>query len=109
MEAGPPLGSRQLRTIRLVCEALVPRGGPFPLGAADLDTAGRVAGYLARYPASFRRLFAALLTAFEYLPLASSWRRPFSRLSPSERQAFLAECEASRMPLKRLALRLFKT
>ncbi len=97
-----------MATLRALAAALIPRGGPFPLGAADVDTAGRVAGYLERYPAFFRHLFAVLLTVFEYLPLASHWRRPFSRLAPSEQQAFLHECEASRLPLKPLLLRLFK-
>ena len=48
---GPSLTSRQLATLRALASAVVPSGGPFPLGADDVDTAGRLAGYLSRLPA----------------------------------------------------------
>jgi hypothetical protein len=83
------LTTRQLATLRALASAIIPRGGAFRLGADDVDTAGRLADYLSRFPAYARRALLLLITAWEYLPVFSRYRRPFSWLVPSEREAFL--------------------
>jgi choline dehydrogenase-like flavoprotein len=98
-----------MATLRALASAVIPRGGPFPLGAVDVDAASRLAGYLSRFPGRVRRALLLLLTAWEYLPLLSRYRRPFSRLTPSERESFLRESEASRLPPRRLAALWLKT
>jgi len=103
------VGARRIATLRALASAVVPSGGPFPLGADDVDTAGRLAGYLSRFPAPARRALLLLITAWEYTPLLSRYRRPFSRLTRSEREAFLRECEGSRLLPRRLAAFWLKT
>jgi choline dehydrogenase-like flavoprotein len=98
-----------MATLRALAAAVVPRDGPFPLGADDVDAAGRLAGYLSRFPAHVRRALLLLITAWEYLPLLSRHRRPFSRLTQPERESFLRESEGSRLPPRRLAAFWLKT
>jgi choline dehydrogenase-like flavoprotein len=98
-----------MATLRALAAAVIPRDGPFPLGADDVDAAGRLADYLSRFPARARRALLLLITAWEYLPLLSRHRRPFSRLTQSERESFLRESEGSRLPPRRLAAFWLKT
>jgi choline dehydrogenase-like flavoprotein len=91
-----------MATLRALAAAVIPRDGPFPLGADDVDAAGRLADYLSRFPGRARRALLLLITAWEYLPLLSRYRRAFSRLTPSERESFLRESEGSRLPPRRL-------
>jgi choline dehydrogenase-like flavoprotein len=91
-----------MATLRALASAVIPHGGPFRLGADDVDAASRLAGYLSRFPGRVRQALLLLLTAWEYLPLLSRYRRPFSRLTPFERESFLRESEASRLAPRRL-------
>jgi choline dehydrogenase-like flavoprotein len=103
------IGARRIATLRALASAVVPHGGTFPLGADDVDTAGRLAGYVSSLPAAQRRALLLLVTAWEYLPLFSRYRHPFSRLTPSEREAFLRRSEGSRLLPRRLAAFWLKT
>ena len=98
-----------MATLRALAAGVIPRDGPFPLGADDVDAAGRLAGYLSRFPGRVRQALLLLLTAWEYLPLLSRYRRPFSRLTQSEKESFLRESEGSRLPPRRLAAFWLKT
>ena len=109
MAPHPPLTSKQLATLRALASAIIPRGGAFALGADDVDTAERLADYLSRFPAPARRVLLFLVTAWEYLPMLSRYGRPFSRLTPFEREAFLRDAEESRLPPRRLAAFWLKT
>jgi choline dehydrogenase-like flavoprotein len=106
---GLRLGARRMETLRALAAAVVPRGGPFPLGADDVDAAGRLADYLSRFRARLRRGLLLLVTAWEYLPLLSRYRRRFSRLAQPEGESFLRESEGSRLPPRRLAAFWLKT
>jgi len=97
------LGKRQLTTLRQVAEALLPAGGRLP-GADDTDVAGRLASFvggLAAWSASGGRAMGAMLIAWELSPLLSRYRRPFGRLSPAERQAYLKACLQGRRGQRR--------
>ncbi len=87
--------------LRAVLDALVPRGGAFPTGAADTD----LDVVLARYFASLHRLgpvgLRALLLAIEYGAVVFERTRPFSKLDPAARERALAAWEASRLPPRR--------
>ena len=98
-----------MATLHALAAAVIPRGGPFPLGADDVDAADRLADYLSRFPARARRALLLLIAAWEYLPLLSRYRRPFSRLTQSERESFLRDSEGSRLPPRRLAAFWLKT
>jgi hypothetical protein len=94
--------------LRAVLEALVPRGGAFPLGAADTD----LDAVLARYFASLHPLgplgLRLLLLALEYGGVVFERTGPFSRLPPEAREAALASWEHSRLGLRRQLLASLK-
>jgi hypothetical protein len=97
-EAG---AARDATLLRTVLDALVPRGGPFALGAADTDVDAQLAAYFARLhplgPAGLR----LLLRAIEYGTVVFERTLPFSRLDPARREQALAAWEASRLGIRR--------
>src|SRR4030042_187861 len=95
------LGTRQLTTLRRTAEALLPPGGALAPGGADTDVAGRLASYIAGVGGWRARARGAMLVAWEISPLFSSYRRPFGRLSPTQRQAYLKACLQGRRGLRR--------
>jgi choline dehydrogenase-like flavoprotein len=103
------LSESEIRTLRAVADALIPAGGPFPLGAEDVGTGDRLAASLSRMPPGIRRQLRILLRAWNAAPLASRRLRRFTQLSPAARADWLASCQASRAPWKRIPLTLLKT
>src|SRR5437867_5638898 len=87
--------------LKAVLDALVPRGGAFPIGAADTDLDETLARYFARLhpfgPAGLR----LLLRAVEYGAVVFERTRPFSRLAPAARERALAAWETSRFGARR--------
>lgn len=94
--------------LRAVADALIPRDGAFPLGAEDVDVIGRVATYLGRMTPATRLGVRGLLHAWEAGPLASRHLRPFTRLAPGARAAWMETCAESRAPWRRGPLKLLK-
>jgi len=96
-----PGSTRDAMLLRAVLEALIPRGGPFPIGAADTDVDAALARYFAGLhplgPAGLR----ALLLAIEYGTVVFEHTRPFSRLDPEAQERALAGWEASRLGPRR--------
>lgn len=95
--------------LRAVADALIPRGGAFPLGADDVDVVEILDRYLARMAPATRTQIRALLRAWEAAPLASRHLRPFSRLSPAARATWVAGSQATHAPWRRIPLLLLKT
>jgi len=100
--------ARDAALLRAVLDALVPRGGPFPLGAADTDLDAALARYFARLhplgPAGLR----LLLRAIEYGAVVFERTGPFSRLDPAARERALAAWETSRLGPRRQLLASLK-
>src|SRR2546430_1116402 len=103
------LSDAELRVLRALAEALIPPGGPFPLGAGDVGTAERLARYLQRMAPETQGQVRLLLRAWEAAPLASRHLRRFSRLAPAARDAWVERCLTSRLPWRRIPLLLLKT
>ena len=103
------LSESEIRTLRAVADALIPAGGPFPLGAADVGTGDRLAESLSRMAPTIQRQLRMLLRAWNAGPLASRHLRRFTGLSPGARADWLASCQASGVPWKRIPLTLLKT
>jgi choline dehydrogenase-like flavoprotein len=80
----PALTARQVSTLAALADTFFPPGGAFPLGASDVNVAGRLNHHLAAFAPARRRQIGWLLTAWEY---ASVWRyrKPFTQLSGAER------------------------
>src|SRR5207249_1769063 len=100
--------ARDVALLRAVLDALVPRGGAFPTGAADTD----VDDALARYFASLHPLgpvgLRLLLLAIEYGAVVFERTRPFSQLEPAARERALAAWEGSRLGPRRQLLASLK-
>src|SRR5256712_11798386 len=103
------LSDAELHTLRAVAEALIPPGGPFPLGAGNVGTAERAGRYLAGMAPETQRQVRVLLHAWEGASLASRHLRRFSRLAPAARAEWVERCLASRLPWRRIPLLLLKT
>ena len=103
-----PLGERQLATVAAIADAILPAGGAFPLGAHDVDVAGRLNHYLNAFNPSTRRQIALLVTAWEYSSLFSRHLTPFSRLGAEDRERFTAAALRSRYPWRRLPVGLLR-
>ena len=93
--------ARDRELLKAVLDALVPRGGAFPIGAADTDLDETLARYFVRLhpfgPAGLR----VLLRAIEYGTAVFERTRPFSRLDPAARERALAAWETSRLGPRR--------
>lgn len=105
---GGTLHAGQLATLAAVADAIIPRGGAFPLGAADVGVAGRLDRYLNAFSPATRRQVALLLAAWDLSPLVSRYLRPFSRLSAAERERFVEEAALSRYPWRRIPITALK-
>jgi choline dehydrogenase-like flavoprotein len=108
MTDGGALHAGQLATLAAVADAIVPRGGAFPLGAADVGVASRLNCYLNAFSPATRRQVSLLLAAWEISPLLSRQMKPFSRLSAAERERFVEEAARSRYPWRRIPITILK-
>lgn len=94
--------------LRIVLDALVPRGGAFPAGAADTDLDDSVARYFATLHALGPVGLRVLLRILEYGPVVFERTRPFSRLDPEARAHALASWETSRLGVRRQVIASLK-
>lgn len=98
------LSPHQYRTMSALATALIPRGGPFALGAEDADLARAFDGYLADEPSWAQDEAKGALTLLEYGPLLFERRlATFSNLGPEERLAHYATWATSTLALRRQA------
>lgn len=82
------LSPRAYRTLSRLAAALLPSGGAFPLGAADVDLARSFDVFLADEPPWNQRDLQLALTLLEYGPLLFDKRwAAFSSLDDAERLA----------------------
>ena len=102
VRASEDVGSaRDAARLRAVLDALVPQGGAFALGAADIDLDAALARYFARLHPLGPVGLTLLLLAVEYGTVVFERTRPFSRLDPAGRERALAAWETSRLGLRR--------
>src|ERR1700680_1427425 len=96
-----PLTPARRSTLVAVTDGILPRGGALEPGAVDVNVAGQMEDYLDRCSPGTRRTVNLMLTAFNLSSLASRHARPFRRLSREGREAYLVECETSRIRQRR--------
>jgi hypothetical protein len=99
--SGEQARARDEQLLRAVLDALVPRGGAFPTGAADGDLDARVSEYFGRLHPLGPLGLGFLLRAIEYGTAVFERSRPFSQLDPPARERALAAWERSRLGLRR--------
>src|ERR1700730_1285880 len=99
-----PLTPARRSTLVALSGGLLPHGGALEPGAVDVNVAGQLEEYLDRCAPGTRRTVNLMLTAFNLSSLASRHARPFRRLSRESREAYLVECETSRIRQRRETL-----
>ena len=105
------LNRHHYRTLAMIADTLIPRGGAFPLGASDFDLARTFDGYLADEPPENISRFRRALHLVEYGPLIFEHRlATFSNLDVADRSSHWQSWEISDLLLRRqvaLAFRRF--
>src|SRR5438128_2002187 len=96
-------------TLAALADSLLPHGGALEPGASDVNVAGQLDSYLDRCAPGTRRTVNFMLTAFNLSSIASRHVRTFRMLGPAGREAYLAECEKSRIRQRREALVALKS
>ncbi|OGP86737.1 MAG: hypothetical protein A2Y95_05580 [Deltaproteobacteria bacterium RBG_13_65_10] len=105
----------EYRTMEAAAARLIPPGGPFAPGAADVDVARRVDRIVAQLDDETRLRVKHAIRLFEYAPFLSGHLRSFRKLSPGAQDEVLHAWNSSRRPfrvhvfdlLKSLALMAF--
>ncbi len=96
-------------TMAAVAARLIPKGGIFAAGAANVDAARRIDRILSRLGSDTQRRVARALRFFDAAPLFS-WRlRSFRRLSGAERDRVLQAWHSSRRALRSQVFDAFKS
>jgi choline dehydrogenase-like flavoprotein len=91
-------------TLTALADSILPHGGELEPGASDVDVAGQLDTYLDRCAPGTRGIVNLLLTAFNLSSIGSRHARPFRLLGPAAREAYLLDCEKSKIRLRREAL-----
>src|SRR5256712_8031172 len=87
-----------------LADSFLPHGGALEPGASDVNVAGHLGGYVDRGAPGTRRTVNLMLTAFNLSSLASRHGRPFRMLGPAAREAYLVDCEKSKIRQRRETL-----
>jgi hypothetical protein len=101
------LKGRNGRILRAVMNAIIPRGGAFGPGAADLDLLPRAEEMLMSYDPAVRSLVPLILN---YIQISALFHRgrTFTGLGEGKAIAFLSSLEASRFFYRRTIMLFMK-
>ncbi len=103
------LTDHEFRTFEAVASAIIPRGGPFPEGAADMKIGHAFDAYLADEPAAQVGDVKKALLLVDYGPLLFEGRfTTFSRMDEAERVEHWAGWSSSRLAVRRQASAAFR-
>src|SRR6202165_924685 len=96
-----PLTPARRSTLVALSDGILPHGGALEPGAVDVNVAGQLEEYLDRCAPGTRRTVNLMLTAFNLSSLASRHARPFRLLGSAAREAYLIDCEKSKIRQRR--------
>ena len=82
------LSGIERRALEAICDAMVPSSGSGD-GAVELGVPTEIEGWIASFSPSSRQAVRAMLIGYNYSPLLSRHLRPFTRLSPADRSAWV--------------------
>src|SRR5260370_16100041 len=91
-------------TLVALADPLLRHGGPLERGASDVDVAGQLDSYLDRCAPGARATVTLMLTSCNLSSIASRHARPFRLLGPAAREAYLMDCEKSKIRQRRETL-----
>ena len=98
------LTSARRATLAALSDGVLPHGGALEPGASDVDVAGQLDAYLDRCSPGTRRTVNLMLTAFNLSSVATRHVLPFRLMSRGAREAYVVECETSRVRQRRETL-----
>ena len=99
------LNKRLYNIIDKMADAIIPSGGSFNSGAADVNVAEKLGEYIDRMGAVQFFLVKVIFYLFEYLPLITQFKR-LTKMSTEERINYLKGWETSWFYYKRFLLML---
>src|SRR5216684_4378094 len=91
-------------TLVALADSILPHGGALEPGAGDVNVAGQLEAYLDRCAPGTRRTVNVMLTAFNLSSILSRHVRPFRSLNAKSREAYLMDCEKSKIRQRRETL-----
>jgi choline dehydrogenase-like flavoprotein len=91
-------------TLAALADSILPHGGALEPGASDVNVAGQLDSYLDRCAPGTRRTVDLMLTAFNLSSIASRHARPFRLLGSGARDAYVMDCEKSKIRQRRETL-----
>jgi hypothetical protein len=103
------LTARERRIMQAFAETLMPRGGPFPIGAADMDACDYLDRMLGEQDAIVRRAMRYLIHQWNWLPvLYLRSGRTFLGMSEDGRLRFMDWLAEDRFFIRRINVMMFK-
>jgi choline dehydrogenase-like flavoprotein len=99
-----PLTAARRATLAALADSILPHGGALEPGASDVNVAGQLDSYLDRCAPGTRRTVDLMLTAFNLSSIATRHARPFRWLGPGARDAYVMDCEKSKIRQRRETL-----
>ena len=85
------LTAAERKTLASLAAALFPAGGAIPVDGVTAHVPETIERYLAVFNPTVRRQLRLCLQGFDLLPVLSSYRRRFRKMSAAERAAFVEE------------------
>ena len=107
VSGGRLLRARDLKTLELLADVLLPRGHELP-GASAVEVGERLGRDISTWEPVARAGALWLVRAWELSPLFSSQLRNFSRLPPTARERWVTASMHSKAPTRRLILMALK-
>src|SRR2546428_12360172 len=99
-----PLTAARRATLAALADSILPHGGALEPGASDVNVAGQLDSYLDRCAPGTRRTVDLMLTAFNLSSIATRHARPFRLLGSGARDAYVMDCEKSKIRQRRETL-----
>lgn len=99
------LSDREYQILKAACERIIPQANEIP----GMDLAAKIDTTIGNVSEAIGREFRLLLLVFEYgAPLLGFSWKPFTRMSASEKDRYLAGWERSKFPFKRMGFQALK-
>lgn len=97
--------SREYKILKAAADRIIPQASE----RYEMDLAQKIDSTLARVPKEIGQEFKLLLLVFEYgAPLLGFVFKPFTRMSPEEKDRYLTGWERSRLAFKRMGFQAIK-
>lgn len=109
MPVGSCLSQSERRILQAFAETLMPQGGPFEVGAADIDSISFFEKYMALQEGLVRLGLKYVIRQWNWLPiLYLKSRRRFTSMTPDQRVRFMEWLSEDRFFIRRINVFVIK-